>query len=71
VLGGHVETTKILLDSLEVSEDIEGPLGRLLLLALKSGHIDIAHLLVERRVDTSQLTAHGETSLYLAAQAGH
>jgi hypothetical protein len=35
VLGGHVETTKIMLDGLEVSEDIEGPLGRLLLLALK------------------------------------
>ncbi|KAI9667820.1 MAG: Glycerophosphocholine phosphodiesterase [Bathelium mastoideum] len=80
VIGGHVFTTRALLDAecwqgvqpeREATRKDIARSGAALALATKSNCVSIARLLVDAGVDINYQDAHGETALHIAARFGH
>lgn len=79
VVGNHIPTLTALLDSLleaaaakspEAVSEAKSLLGDLLLLALQAHKDDLVELILGKEPDLGRRTIHGESALYVAAQAG-
>jgi glycerophosphodiester phosphodiesterase len=79
VIHNHPAVTRLFLDTLEMNYQtgneardkyMRSVLGGLLVVALKSQHDNLVHLLVSSHIDVSHRSSLGETPLYVAARIG-
>lgn len=72
VMGGHLLTTKALLEAVDPqSATNSAQSGAILLLATKSNYFNIVKLLVDSGVNINHRDPNGETALHVSARYGH
>lgn len=72
VMGGHLLTTKALLEAVGPQNATKSEQsGAILLLATKSNYYNIVRLLVDSGVNINYQDTNGETALHVAARYGH
>ncbi|KPI40693.1 Serine/threonine-protein phosphatase 6 regulatory ankyrin repeat subunit B [Cyphellophora attinorum] len=71
VLGGHIDTVRLLVAS-GSSLDCIDALGRTALhIAVQNDHDDLVKLLLDSKADWTTRNSKGQTALHITAQAGH